>query len=80
MSNCKDCEIENKDNALMTPLMNSAATNNDLLFLYLYFKENCDLRNVDLNGNTLLHLAARSNSKSIANILLHIYQEELTGN
>lgn len=39
-----------KDNALMTPLMNTVSSNHEASFVYLHFKESCDLRNVDLNG------------------------------
>ena len=41
---------EVKDNAFMTPLMNTVQSNNDASFIYLDFKENCDLRNIDING------------------------------
>jgi ankyrin repeat protein len=39
----------------------------------LYFSENCEIRTFDINGNTLLHLAARSNSVNIAKLLKHLY-------
>ncbi|CDW85580.1 ankyrin repeat protein [Stylonychia lemnae] len=66
-----------KDNALMTPLMNTVSSNHEASFVYLHFKENCDLKNVDLNGQTLLHLAARQNSINIARLLKHIYQDQI---
>lgn len=59
----------------MTPLMNTVQSNHESSFIYLYFKENCDLKNLDLNGNTLLHLASKSNSVNIAKLLRHIYLE-----
>lgn len=66
-----------KDNALMTPLMNTVGSNHPQTFIYLHFKEQCGIRNVDLNGNTLLHLAARSNSVNIARLLRHIYNDAM---
>ena len=63
------CDRDAKDNALMTPLMNSVASNHDCLFVYLHFKENNELGNIDINGNTLLHLAARANSINVAKLL-----------
>jgi len=59
----------------MTPLMNTVSSNHEASFVYLHFKENCDLKNIDLNGQTLLHLAARANSINIAKLLKHIYNE-----
>lgn len=67
---------ESKDNALMTPLMNTAANNHPESFVYMYFKENCDLKNTDLQVSTLLHLAAKSNSINIVRLLSHIYAEQ----
>jgi hypothetical protein len=64
---------EAKDNALMTPLMNTIQLNNVPSFIYLFFKEHCHLNHVDINGNTLMHLAARSNALQIAKILKQIY-------
>jgi ankyrin repeat protein len=59
----------------MTPLMNTVSSNHESSFVFLYFKENCDLKNLDLGGNTLLHLAAKSNSVNIARLLRHIYND-----
>jgi ankyrin repeat protein len=67
-------DLEVKDNALMTPLMNSVLASNDHVFVYLYFKGVCDLSNLDFNGNSLLHLAAQSNSINIAKLLRHMYK------
>jgi hypothetical protein len=39
---------ESKDNALMTPLMNTVSTNNLPSFVYLFFKEHCHLNHVDI--------------------------------
>lgn len=63
---------EAKDNALMTPLMNTIASNHEASFIYLHFKEMCDLRNIDVNGHTFLHLAARNNAVNIAKLLMHL--------
>ena len=57
--------------------MNTVSSNHEASFVYLHFKENCDLKNIDLNGQTLLHLAARANSINIARLLKHIYQEQI---
>ncbi len=38
---------EVKDNALMTPLMNTVSSNNVPSFCYLFFKEKCSLNNLD---------------------------------
>ena len=54
--------------------MNSITTCNDFAFVYLYFKGACDLSRLDFNGNSLLHLAAQSNSINIARLLRHIYK------
>ncbi len=59
----------------MTPLMNTAANNHPESFVYLYFKELCDLKNTDVHVSTILHLAARSNSINIVRLLKHVYQE-----
>ena len=72
------CEKDLKDNALMTPLMNSVSNNHQDQFIYLYFKEQCNLTGFDINGNTLLHLAARANAVNIAKLLKHIYIEMTT--
>jgi len=66
-------DLDHRDNALMTPIMNSVITGNDHAFVYLYFKGSCDLSGLDLNGNSLLHLAAESGSTNIARLLRHIY-------
>ncbi len=58
----------------MTPLMNTVANNNTAGFIYLYFAKNCSLDTVDVNGNTLLHLAAKSNAVGIAKILRHLHK------
>jgi ankyrin repeat protein len=50
-------------------------SNHPETFIYLFFKEQCSLRNIDLNGNTVLHLAARSNSINIARLLRHMYRD-----
>jgi ankyrin repeat protein len=34
-----NCERDNKDNALMTPLMNTVSSNKEDVFIYLHFKE-----------------------------------------
>jgi ankyrin repeat protein len=59
----------------MTPLMNTVTTNNLPSFVYLFFKEHCHLNHVDIYGNTLMHLAAKSNAVNIAKILKHLYKE-----
>ena len=64
---------EIKDNALMTPLMNTVVENNVPSFCHLYFKRKCGLNHVDIQGNTLMHMAAKSNSINIAKLLRHIY-------
>lgn len=55
--------------------MNTVANNHPEAFVYLNFKEQCSLRNIDINGNTILHLAARSNSINVARLLKHLYNE-----
>ena len=69
--------IEAKDNALMTALMNAVVACNDYAFIYLYFKFRCDTNTLDFNGNTLLHLAAQSNSINISRLLKHLYKTDL---
>jgi ankyrin repeat protein len=59
----------------MTALMNSVVTNNTSSFAYLFFQEGCSLNEIDINGNTILHLAAKSNSVNIAKLLRHISQD-----
>lgn len=66
---------EAKDNALMTALMNTVSNSNMPSFVYLFFKEHCSLNHVDINGNTLLHLAAKSNSIGVAKILKHVFND-----
>ena len=61
----------------MTALMNSVVACNDYVFIYLYFKFRCDTNTLDFNGNTLLHLAAQSNSMNIARLLRHLYKTDL---
>jgi len=39
----------------------------------LYFSKKCSLNHVDIQGNTLMHMAAKSNSINIAKLLRHIY-------
>ena len=56
----------------MTPLMNTVAHNSPAGFIYLYFGKKGSLENVDVNGNTLLHLAAKSNAVEIAKLLRHL--------
>ncbi len=78
ISNCLN-EIngarERQDNALMTPLMNTINTNNLPSFVYLLFKEHCQLNLVDIQGNTVMHLAAKSNALNIAKILKHFHRD-----
>lgn len=69
----KTTDLDPRDNALMTPIMNSVLACNDLAFVYLYFKGSCDLSQLDYNGNSMLHLAAKSNAINIAKLLRHIY-------
>ena len=69
----EDLYREVKDNALMTPLMNTVAENNVPSFCYLFFNKQCGINHVDIQGNTLMHLAAKSNSINIAKLLKHIY-------
>jgi hypothetical protein len=59
----------------MTPLMNTVSINNLSSFIYLLFKEHCHLNHVDIQGNTLMHLAAKSNAVNIAKILKHLNKE-----
>lgn len=66
---------EAKDNALMTPLMNSVAINSIASFVHLFFEDKCSLNTVDIHGNTILHLAAKGNAISVVKILKHIYQD-----
>lgn len=73
----KKKDIDAKDNSTMTALMNCILSNNEHAFVYLYFKGNCSLNHVDLNGNTLLHLAAEHNAVNIALILKHLYDIEV---
>lgn len=63
----------------MTPLMNTVQGNHEDQFMYLHFKEQCELNNVDLSGNTLMHIAARSNAVNIAKLLKHIYITQTKG-
>jgi ankyrin repeat protein len=73
--------VEAKDNALMTALMNSVVNNNVAAFSYLFFGSqeergfSCGLNHVDINGNTILHLAAKNNALNIVKLLKHIYIE-----
>mmetsp|Transcript_18213 Transcript_18213/g.17334 ORF Transcript_18213/g.17334 Transcript_18213/m.17334 type:complete len:138 (+) Transcript_18213:635-1048(+) len=73
------CDKEVKDNAMMTPLMNSVSFNQQEQFIYLYFAEGCELKSVDINGNILLHFAAKSNSIHIAKLLRHLFLELQAG-
>mmetsp|Transcript_26805 Transcript_26805/g.33392 ORF Transcript_26805/g.33392 Transcript_26805/m.33392 type:complete len:171 (+) Transcript_26805:315-827(+) len=70
-------DIETKDNSMMTALMNCIVSNNEHAFIYLYFKGKSSLNHVDLNGNTLLHLAAEHNATNIALILKHLFEIEV---
>lgn len=63
----------------MTPLMDSVVCNNYLAFIYLYFKHSCDPSNLDINGQSLIHLAAKANSIQIAKLLKHLYGEATSG-
>ena len=65
--------MEAKDNGMLTPLMNCIVSNNEHAFIYLYFKGKTSLNQVDLSGNTLLHLAAEHNATNIALILKHLF-------
>lgn len=49
----------------MTALMNTVVNNCVIGFIYLYFSEKCSLNEVDINGNTVLHLAAKADSVKI---------------
>ena len=69
------CKKEVKDNALMTPLLNTVSSNSESSFIFLHFSENCDIKSLDINGHSILHLAARSNAVNIAKILRHLYQD-----
>lgn len=68
-------DIDSKDNALTTPLMNSVVTSNDHAFVYLLFKKGADPSSLDFNGQSLLHLAANSNATNIAYLLKHLYED-----
>jgi len=48
MCSREESEKDAKDNAMMTPLMNSVSNNNLEQFVYLLFKEQCDLRQFDM--------------------------------
>ena len=61
----------------MTPLMNCIVSNNEHAFIYLYCKGKSTLNNVDMNGNTLLHLAAEHNAINIGHLLKHLYTNEV---
>lgn len=69
--------IDLRDNGLMTPLMNCIISNSEHAFIYLYCKGKCSLNNIDMNGNTLLHLAAEHGATNIARILGHLYKSEV---
>jgi len=73
----KKDQISYRDNNSITPLMNCITSNNEHAFIYLYFKGKSSLNNVDMNGNTLLHLAAEHNASNIALILKHLYDIEV---
>ena len=70
------CLRDAKDNALMTPMMNSVSSGQFAIFTHLHFQHGCELKNIDINGNTLLHLAAKANSLHIARVLRHIYLDQ----
>ena len=57
--------------------MNCIISNSDHAFIYLYFKCKSSLNSVDMDGNTLLHLAAEHNATNIALILKHLYKIEV---
>ena len=61
-----------RDNNLTTPLMNCIVSNNEHAFIYLHFKLKCGLSDIDINGDTLLHLAAEHNAYNIASLLRHL--------
>jgi ankyrin repeat protein len=66
-----------KDNSMMSALMNCIVSNNEHAFIYLYFKGQSNLNNVDANGNTLLHLAAEHGATNIALMLRHLHGNEV---
>ncbi len=66
-----------KDNSMMSALMNCIVSNNEHAFIYLYFKGESNLNNVDANGNTLLHLAAEHGATNIALMLKHLHSNEV---
>ena len=50
LSSQSACAKDTKDNALMTPLMNTVSSGHSEAFVFLHFAENCDLGNLDMNG------------------------------
>ena len=52
--------------------MNCIVSNNEHAFIYLHFKLKCGLSDIDINGDTLLHLAAEHNAYNIASLLRHL--------
>ena len=74
---CSSEDINARDNSGMSPLMNCIISNSEHAFIYLYFKKKASLNSVDLNGNTLLHLAAEHGATNIALILKHLYNIEV---
>jgi ankyrin repeat protein len=66
---------EAKDNALMTPLMNSVAVGNVASFIHFLFDQHCSLNTVDISGNTIMHTAAKANAIHVAKILFHVYRD-----
>ena len=70
--------VDRLDNEAMTALMNCIVSNNEHAFIYLYFKgKSSRLNTLDLQGNTLLHLAAEHNATNIALILKHLHSIEV---
>lgn len=58
--------IAAKDNALMTPLMSCVANSSTSGFSYMFFGLKQSLNEIDINGNTILHLAAKHNAVGVA--------------
>lgn len=59
----------------MTAIMNSVQNNNIACFTHFFFDERCSLNTVDIQGNTILHIAAKANAVSIAKILKHLHSD-----
>lgn len=59
----------------MTAIMDSVQNNNIACFTHFFFDERCSLNTVDMQGNTILHIAAKANAVNIAKILKHLYSD-----